>query len=146
MPTVSLAARVLYFVWKRKGVPANYNELARAMKYQDDRRIRDVVDASLRNGTLRVKTRKGGDYWETTDKAEETIGLFILPITQVIIIGTIGVVLAVMGLEEYFFAYHPSSLTVTGLGIIATAVAISSLYLQRHYERKILQREEDDSR
>ena len=144
MPTVSLSARVLYFIWKRRGVPASYDKLAQAMDYQDDRRIRDVVDASLREGTLRVKVRRGVEYWETTNKAEDTIGLFILPLTQIILIGTIGAVLAVMGLEEYFLGYHPSSLTITGLGVIATAIAISSLYLQRKFERRILKREREN--
>ncbi len=141
MPTVSLAAKVLYFIWKRKGVPANYGKLAEAMKYKDDRRIRDVVDSSLQEGTLKVKMKRGTEYWVTTNKAEDTIGLFVLPITQIIIFGTLGGVLVLMGVEEYLNLYHPSSLTVTGLGMITTLAAAGCLYLQRRFERRILQRE-----
>lgn len=137
MPIVSLKAKVLYFIWKKRGVEANYNNLSRALGYQDDRRIRDAVNESLEDGTLSTKARNGKDYWVTTNKAEGTIGVFILPLTQEVVLVVVGVVVLLAGLQEYYFRYRVPALSLTGLGVLVIAVCGGFWYLQRRLERRI---------
>jgi hypothetical protein len=137
LPLISVKAKVLYFIWKSRGFEANYNNLGRALGYQDDRRIRDVVNDSLEDGTLKIKSKNNKDYWITTNKAEGTIGLFILPLTQDIVIAVLGVTVLASGLDEYFLGYRIPSLSIVGLGIFIIIICAFFWSLQRKLDKKI---------
>ena len=134
MAIISLKAKVLYFIWKKRGFEANYNELSRAMGYQDDRRIRDTVNDSLEEGTLEIRRKNGKDYWRTTNKAERTIGLLILPLIQDIVILVLGGVILASGLDEYLTGYHVPALSITGLGVLLIVLCAGLWALQRRLE------------
>ena len=137
MAIISLKAKVLYFIWKKRGFETNYNTLSRALGYQDERRVRDAINDSLEDGTLEVKKKSGEDRWVTTDKAEGTIGLFILPLAQDWVVAVLGATILVAGLDEYLYGYHIPSLSLTGLGVLIIVICVGFWYLQGRLERRI---------
>lgn len=139
MAIISLKAKVLYFIWKKRGFEANYNTLSRAMGYQDDRRIRDAVNESLADGTLRVTNTNEREYWRTTNKAEDTIGLFILPIAENVILVALGGIILVAGLESLVIGNRIPPQALAGLGVLVIASCLLFWLLQRRMERRIWQ-------
>jgi ABC-type multidrug transport system fused ATPase/permease subunit len=136
---------VLYFIWKKRGFESNYNSLSRAMGYQDERRIRDVVNESLADGTLRVTKTHDKEYWRTTNKAEDAIGLFILPIAENVILVALGGVVLVAGLDGLVFGHRIPPQALTGLGVLVIASCVLFWLLQRRMERRIWQIERKSS-
>jgi hypothetical protein len=142
---ISLKAKVLYFVWKKRGFEANYSSLSRAMGYQDERRIRDAVNESLAEGTLRLAKKNDREFWRTTNSAEDTIGLFILPLAENVILVTLGGVALLAGIEGYLYGFRLSPVTLTGIGVMVIASCGLFWLLQRRMERKIWQIERRSS-
>lgn len=136
---------MLYFIWKKRGFESNYNSLSRAMGYQDERRIRDVVNESLADGTLRVTKTHDKEYWRTTNKAEDAIGLFILPIAENVILVALGGVVLVAGLDGLVFGHRIPPQALTGLGVLVIASCVLFWLLQRRMERRIWQIERKSS-
>ena len=137
MAIISLKSKVLYLIWKKRGFEANYNNLSRALGYQDERRIRDAVNDSLEEGTLEVKDRNGRGYWVATNRSEQTIGLLILPLTQIIIVAVLGGTVLASGLDEYFFGYRIPPVSLAGLGVFIIAICAVFWYLQSRLEARI---------
>lgn len=109
------------------------------MGYQDERRIRDVVNESLAEGTLRIAKAHDKEYWKTTNQAEDTIGLFILPIAENVILVALGGIVLVAGLEGLLSGHRISPEALSGLGVLVIASCVLFWLVQRRMERRIWQ-------
>jgi hypothetical protein len=104
---ISLKAKVLYFIWKKRGFEANYNNLSRALGYQDERRIRDAVNDSLEDGT-RDKEEERERLLDDDEQGRRDVSGYRIP-----------------------------PLSLAGLGIFIIVICAVFWYLQRRLERRI---------
>jgi hypothetical protein len=130
MPLVSNRVRVLYAIWWRKGVAANFATLRDTLGWDDERQLRDLVPALIHDGDLEIKEKKGQDYWRVTNPGLRKIRFLTLPWIAYALLVAIGSVLISGGL---IFARTTESAQAAGqIGIGIAVVCFGTFLLLNH--------------
>jgi len=137
MPLVSNRVRILYFVWRRRGIPASYSALRDELRMNDERQLRNLVPRLIAENELEVKKRKGQDYWHVTTTGLRKISFLTLPFVAYALLLGIGVAFVAGGLV---FGLENVPITWSGQAGVGLFVAILGGFLllnQRRLEKEL---------
>ncbi len=126
MPLVSNRVRVLYVIWRKRGILASYSVLRDELHMNDERQLRNLVPRLIAEKALEVKKKKGQEYWHVTGKGVGRISFLTLPLFAYALLLGLGLAFIVGGV---LFGYRGIPLQPSGQIGVGVIVAIFGGFL-----------------
>jgi hypothetical protein len=138
MPLVSVRIKVLYHVWRKRGVEANFQTLRDALHYRDERQLRDIIPELVTERLLKVEHKEGRpDRWVITRAGINKIRFLTFPYVLNYLFAVIGISLITFGLSSYLGLMPVAPVGEIGLGLAVMTFVILIMLTRRDFEAEL---------